>query len=198
MPYTVRKNPRTKEERTIRKPILCFVVVVSLACAAPPLGSASSRGDFKIDSALLKVRGTPTWPLSDGQTIESLKTNVAVTVPGLAELALCPNSRAKITANNGRVVVELTAGALTWKQPKTGTVVLRLAGKPGKANTEDGTVSVPGAKAPKEGCAAGPAGLTTKQKVLLGTAIAAGGGAALGVGIASGGGGTPPPVSVRQ
>jgi hypothetical protein len=174
------------------------VAVVPLAYAAPPLGNASSRGDFKIDSALLKVRGTPTWPVSDGQTVESMKTNVAVTLPGLAEFALCPNSRVRVTQSGTRITIDLTAGSLTWKQPKPGTLLLQLAGKPGKADTEEGTVSMLGAKAPKEGCAAGPAGLTTKQKVLLGTAIAAGGGAAIGLGVAGGGGGTPPPVSVRQ
>jgi hypothetical protein len=172
-----------------------------MASGVAPLASATSGGDFRIDEALVKVKGVPTWPVMDGQTVESLKAPVAVSFPKKAELALCNDSKVKVSQTHETVLVHLTDGSLTWRLLQPGMLSINVGGTIRKVESEVGTFSAPGSKSPKQGCLApmlegmNTSGMSMQQKVLMGSAFAATGVTIGAVAVTTS---RPPPVSRRR
>ena len=84
----------------------------TLLSAAQPVASATSNAPFTLHGTEVDTVGTPTWPVMEGDEIVSGPKPVTLNFKDGSRLMLQKNSKAKVTAVKGAVVLDMIAGAV--------------------------------------------------------------------------------------
>jgi len=122
--------------------VLSGLLAVSLAFAAGPVGTVSSKEAFRLRGKTVPVEGVPSWPIMAGDELATDQGPATLQFKDGSRVVIGKSSKVKLAEAEGSLILKLIDGSMKYTMASTSTIRLEVAGKPlaYEAGTE-GTVS---------------------------------------------------------
>jgi len=91
-----------------------YLLLATLALAAPPVATVSSSGSLSLNGVTLAPNGVPSWPLVPGDTLATSAAPAVILFQDRTRLTVEKNSKLKLDRDGGRLLVRLLEGALAY------------------------------------------------------------------------------------
>ncbi len=132
--------------------VLSGLLAVSLAFAAGPAGTISSKDTFRLRGKTVPVEGVPSWPFMAGDELATDQGPATLQFRDGSRVVIGKSSKVKLAEAEGSLILKLIDGSMRYRMDPNSTIRLEVAGKPlafepGKEGTVSAGGSQPGSGA---------------------------------------------------
>jgi len=94
---------------------LAILILGACAFASPsPLGHISSTAPFQLNGAVVQVDGVPSWPVFEGDIVESQASPVTIVFLNGTRIVLAEHSKLKIEGKGKKTLATLLKGSAKY------------------------------------------------------------------------------------
>lgn len=122
--------------------VLSGLLAVSLALAAGPVGTVSSKDAFRLRGKTVPAAGVPSWPVMAGDELATEQGPATLQFKDGSRVVLGKSSKARLEEAEGSLILKLIDGSMKYSMSAKSAIRLEVAGKPlAYEPGKEGTVS---------------------------------------------------------